>query len=122
AITISPDNFVAFLPAHVVLLMALILSSEPKLRLVMVGLAALTSMMISSVLGGSLIAAAAFAIVNTGELLIAALLIERFRRPSDTKTALAAAKDPKLEWRPQFYADRDCLTGLASMALLIELI
>ncbi|CAA2142103.1 bifunctional diguanylate cyclase/phosphodiesterase [Hyphomicrobium sp. ghe19] len=122
ATTISSDNFVAFLPAHAVLLIALILSSDAKLRFVIVGFAALTSMMISSTLGGSLIAAAAFAAANTGELLIAALLFERHRRPSDTKTAFASAKDPKMEWGPQYSADRDCLTGLTSRALLIELV
>lgn len=51
ATTISSDNFVAFLPAHAVLLIALILSSDAKLRFVIVGFAALTSMMISSTLG-----------------------------------------------------------------------
>ncbi|WP_052699219.1 bifunctional diguanylate cyclase/phosphodiesterase [Hyphomicrobium sp. 99] len=120
AIQLSADNFIAILPANGILITALIFLSGVKLRLFTLMLGAVAAMSISGTLSGSTGAALAFALANTGELLIASYLIIGIRSRTKVTAGSDVMKDQLSDFRPRYSMERDCLTGLASRTLLIR--
>ena len=107
AVELSAANIIAIIPANGILLAALIAFSDRKLRLLALVLGAVSAASIAGILNGSAVAAIAFAVANTGELLIASYLI-------------AGIRNRYREWQNEDSAERDRLTGLVNRTRLAE--
>jgi len=120
AVKLPAANAIAILPVNGILLAALIAFTDIKLRLLVLALGVVSATSIAGILNGSAGAAVAFALANTGELLIASYLIVGSRRRANAEAGSDVSKDRQSDRLLKYSAERDRLTGLVNRTLLIE--